>query len=314
MPCLEQAGPRVLETIYFGAMILVKLQGGLGNQLFQYAAGRSLIAENENVYLDHNFFNTGTSTNEFIARRFELGIFKNLKVKKAGNAELDLFLSKSFKYRKLRCVEKKTVIISQQENEFIDFEKLKQKGNIYLIGFFQSEKYFLRLRNQLLHELQFPGLDNKNLSIKNSIQSTSNPVSIHIRRTDYLIPRVSKVHGVLPLTYYYRALDELKKRFHRLDLFFFSDDIDWVIKNFRYEHPNKYYVSGNSDNDSWKDMALMSYCKHHIVANSSFSWWGAWLSTSDGLNFAPYKWVNPEYMQLGINDFIPEKWQKVYYE
>lgn len=294
-------------------MILIKLQGGLGNQMFQYATARSLAHENEIVYLNHDFFKHTETTEDFIARKYELGIFSQLKAVKAGSSQDNLFNHNSLFY-KMKRLSVKLVYIKQNANEFISFERFRNCKHIYLDGFFQSEKYFINTRQQLLDEFRFPEFDLSNISVRNKIDQSLNSVSIHIRRTDFLIPRVEKVHGVLPLEYYHKALATLKNKYNNLDLFFFSDDIEWVKDNFSDNEWNCHFITGNTGDDSWKDMALMACCKHHIVANSSFSWWGAWLSTKTGCTYAPFKWVNPESMEFNIHDFVPASWNIVYYD
>jgi hypothetical protein len=292
----------------------VRLHGGLGNQLFQYATARSLTQPNDYVYTDHNFFKRTQRTEEFIARQYELGIFKNLKARKASDTITKLCVADTVFYRMLRQFSKPAHII-QKENELVSFAGIKKSKCIYLDGYFQSEKYFKHIRNQLLNELQFPPLDERNTAIANKIKAIENAVSIHVRRDDYLIPRVAKVLGILPLSYYYNALNILKLQYKDLSLFFFSDDMQWAKENFNYEGLTTEFIDFNSKpEDSWKDMALMSFCKHHILANSSFSWWGAWLSGNEGKTFAPYNWFNTENISFNIHDVVPRHWNVVQYE
>jgi len=290
-------------------MVIVKLQGGLGNQMFQYAAGKGL-SHCSPVYIDHRFLDENQIDKQhFTARKYELQLFKNIKAVKATAKQLAIFNNNSFYHRLYRRFFK-TVISRQIENEYIDFEKTYGKPvNIYLDGYFQSEKYFRHLRSQLLADFEFPALDTDNDNIRKKIEASSNAVSIHVRRGDYLkSPEVYKIHGVLEVQYYQQALSLLKAKYADLTLFVFSDDIDWAMKNLNLNNYPTCYVSGNQSGNSWKDMALMSYCKHHIIANSSFSWWGAWLSKSNGEVFAPDNWFNASNVKFNIHDFIPANW------
>jgi hypothetical protein len=291
-------------------MLLVKLQGGLGNQMFQYAAARGISNTNEHIYFDDQFLEiNNTDTEHFTARGYELKIFKNLKAHKATKHQLNLVKHPSV-YFKISRFFLKTTVVKQIGNEFIYFRKDAITSNLYLDGYFQSEKYFKHLRKQLSEEFEFPQFDTGNAQLKSKIINASCSVSLHIRRGDYLKSSiVFGVHGVIPLSYYYKALNILKLKYSNLSLFIFSDDSNWAKANFNVPEAETYFVTGNQFNNSWKDMALMKCCKHHIIANSSFSWWGAWLSQNNGEIFAPSNWFNAANVRFNINDFIPDNWQ-----
>ena len=294
-------------------MKISKLQGGLGNQMFQYACARNLIRKNQKVYLDLNFIKKHTvSTSEFTARNYELNIFENCRIKILNKFQIDILHKKNLVYRTLKkLIYKKIKHITQKENEFIEIDpKIK---NIYLDGYFQSEKYFILKRKSILDEFTFPILDNKNLRIQNRIINDQNSVSVHIRRGDYIKPHVLEYHGVLPMAYYTNAIMLLKSKFEKLNFYFFSDDIEFIKNNFGFIE-EKVIVEGNIGNCSWKDMCLMKSCKHHIIANSSFSWWGAWLSETNGITYAPRNWFNPQMTNFEINDIVPNNWEIVDYE
>ena len=287
-------------------MIVSKLQGGLGNQMFQYAIAYSY---SKTVYIDFSFLKKHKSSNhQFTKRDFELSLFPHLKYYEFTEFLRNLYFSNNRKYRLLRKFFRiKINIIRQKENEFISIEK---NNNIYLDGFFQSEQYFLSKRKELLSVFKFPALDNNNEAIRNKIIAHSNSVSLHIRRGDYLKEEVKKYHGILDQKYYDSAIEIIKKKYNDVHFYVFSDDEDFAIEQYG-NLENFTIVKGNSKN-AWKDMALMSYCKHHIIANSSFSWWGAWLSTyKDSINIAPKKWFNPEVALFNIDDFVPSHWIKI---
>ena len=296
-------------------MIIVKLQGGLGNQMFQYAAARMLTERNRPVKIDQSFLTTHhTDTPDFTARKLALDLFRNISLTNATEPQLSLFKSGSFYYRLLRLISWRQFVSIHQETEYVDFNLVKSK-NIYLDGYFQSEKYFSKVKELIKDEFEFPELDSKNQDMAMRMLTATNSVSVHIRRGDYLRSQQTyNTHGILPLSYYQSALGCLKDLYPDISLFIFSDDISWAKENLVGLNVRKSFIEGNADSESWKDMALMTYCKHHIIANSSFSWWGAWLKKNDGEVYAPEHWYNPTYVNFNIADFIPEKWNLVKYD
>jgi len=296
-------------------MLLVKLQGGLGNQMFQYAAARSILKNGDCIYLDHQFLeeNSNIDNEHFTGRKYELLVFKNIKAVKAKNYQIVFVKNLSLFNRVLRIILKPSIKhILQKENEYISFEGLSAYNYVYLDGYFQSEKYFKNIREDLLKEFEFPLLDAYTETIKDKISNTPNAISLHIRRGDYLKPNVFNVHGILPLSYYNKALEALLAKYNAISIFIFSDDVAWTKANF--ETRNNINIEFVEPNESWKDMALMSHCQHHIIANSSFSWWGAWLSKNNGDVFAPQHWFNPSKVNYNIQDFIPANWSIVDYD
>jgi len=292
-------------------VVIVKLQGGLGNQMFQYAAATALLKYGKKVGLDLNFLTENNTDKEgFTSRKFELGIFKKIRAYKAIDAQVSLFKNTSIYYKFVRLfVRSRLKHIEQQLNEYIPFDQFNKNNYFYLDGYFQSEKYFAAHRQQILNDFEFPPLDEANQVIKNKILATDNPVSLHIRRGDYAqLLAVNNVHGLLPVGYYNKAIAELQKQYPDITLFVFSDDIVWAKENLQTNAIPVHYMQGNLAAHSWKDMALMNNCKHHIIANSSFSWWGAWLSKQNGKVFAPEKWFNPQNVKFDITDYVPANW------
>jgi hypothetical protein len=134
----------------------------------------------------------------------------------------------------------------------------------------------------------------------------TNSVSIHIRRGDFLLEE-EKFGNICTPQYYGKAITEIGRRVETPVFFFFSDDMKWVRENMRIPHP--YYIDWNRGKDSWQDMFLMSKCKHHIIANSTFSWWGAWLNPSpQKVVVTPGRFLN----NMDTPDLIPDSWVKVY--
>jgi hypothetical protein len=298
-------------------VVIVKLQGGLGNQMFQYAAATALLKDGEKVGLNLSFLTeNNTDKEDFTSRKFELSIFKNIRAYKAINAQVSLFNNTGLYYKVIRRFMRSSLnYVEQQFTEYIPFDQFNKKKHFYLDGYFQSEKYFAANRQQILNDFEFPPLDEVNQATKNKMLALDNAVSLHIRRGDYAkLQVVTEVHGLLPISYYNKAIEILQKQYPDITLFVFSDDIPWVKENLQTGNIPVNHMQQNSAAGSWKDMALMSNCKHHIIANSSFSWWGAWLSTQTGKTFAPEHWFNPKKIKFNITDFVPSHWEILNYE
>lgn len=279
--------------------------------MFQYAVARG--TGNNKILFDLSLFKNCFSDNDqFTARPFELSIFSSICGKELNSIEQLLFNSRNLLANILRCIlYGQFRVVKQVSMELVTLPKKKQ---LVLQGYFQSERYFSSIRNKLLVDFEFPPLDSINLGIQEQILSSENSVSIHIRRGDYLKPAVRNYHGVLPLEYYRKAIENIEKELVEAQYFIFSDDPEWCETNLQGILWNFTIVRGNDGKKSWKDMFLMTQCRHHIIANSSFSWWGAWLGQKAGINYAPYKWFNPEVVKFNIHDFVPDSWRIVYYE
>ena len=293
-------------------MIVVKLLGGLGNQMFQYAIGRALSLKHKTeLVIDDHFFEHNEDV--FATKRdFELHHFKTV-FQKASDESLKLFLNKS-RFRKkteqlFPFLEKYHVVL-EKSHEFQP-NVLQTKNNSYLTGYWQSEKYFHNIRTLLLSEFYLKNPINKVNANHILNCQKKNTVSIHIRRGDYVnITSNLSYHGVCSLKYYYSAINYLKNNINEeLTLFVFTDDEHWVNENFKPDLPFE-IICDNKGTDSFYDMHLMSICNHNIIANSSFSWWGAWLNThNDKIVIAPSKWF--EVSNINTMDVIPENWIKL---
>ncbi|WP_147273621.1 alpha-1,2-fucosyltransferase [Pedobacter chinensis] len=282
-------------------MVIVKLMGGLGNQMFQYAVARKL-SKNKNVYLDLNFLKQNNKSDDFFtARSYDLNIFSNLRSSILPSFISKIICSNSKITRLLKWfLPKKTSKFTYLDDTNIE-TKSTIETNLYLNGYFQNPLLFDEIRDLLLKEFTFPKLSKAVDQNKNLIKKSTNTVSIHIRRGDYLKANINSFHGLLPIEYYKNATELLNAKLIDATYFIFSDDPKWCETNFSFIE-KKYIVSGN--NQAWVDMYLMSQCEHHIVANSSFSWWGAWLNQNiDKIVIAPKKWFNSEETNI-----IPKEW------
>lgn len=286
-------------------MIVIKLSGGLGNQMFQYALGKHLaVKNNTDLKLDLSFYNSQN------LRNYELQKF-NIKEKIATKNDISSFLlpenssiSNKIKYNFCKFFKKNQVVIEKQFT--FDSSVLGISSSAYLEGYWQSEKYFKSIEPIIRDCFQIkisPDLDNKALLIQ---IAKTNSISIHIRRGDYVnVENTNRIHGTCDLNYYNDAITFLSNKISNPVFFIFSDDIPWVKQNLMipFDH---HFVSNNIDNDH-EDLRLMSNCKHNIIANSSFSWWGAWLNKNrDKIVISPKHWFI-DYTK-NTSDLIPESW------
>jgi hypothetical protein len=280
------------------------MAGGIGNQMFQYAAARSLSMKRQipfKVFFEDPYTDA--------KRVFCLNVF-NLNVALATKSDIRRFKPKVGLRKKV------SELLLQEGNKQVFFESTYYRfdeqfflcpDNSYFYGFWQTENYFKQIETQIRKDFSFkipPSSANQKLveQIKNS-----EAVSLHIRRGDYVtVEKTNNVHGVCSLDYYQKAINIIVDKVPNAVFYFFSDDMDWVKANMQIEQPS-FYVDINDDAHNYEDLRLMSYCKHNIIANSSFSWWGAWLNNNPSkLVIAPQKWANVE--GLDTSELIPETW------
>lgn len=285
-------------------MIIINLKGGLGNQLFQYASGLHL-AKDEMVYFDLSYFKKNKHQGEgFQKRAFELSLFKKVKFKLLNTTLLKLCLSQNYWITSIR----KILPFGLDNLQYINEENIGKeftKGTyFYLQGYFQDPKIFENIRSIIISRLQFPKLPRQFSDIEKKISST-NAVSLHVRRGDYLDEKINEYHGILPLTYYQKSVKIISEKTKNPHFFIFSDDVDWCKDSFNFiEHKT---VISDRNAPHWVDMYLMTKCNHHIIANSTFSWWGAWLNENeDKIVIAPKNWFLNEETKI-----LPKEWIKV---
>ena len=305
--------------------VVVKIFGGLGNQMFQYALGRSIAKYNG---LDFQVESKSGFKNDFYERRFGLSHF-NIK---ADEVDPKILPKKLVKNSRFSCIQK---IIDFFDNKFpflnylldskyweIVYEKnlyfnpsvFNWSKNKYLTGYWQSELYFKDVREDLLNEFSLKApLDSINHQFSENIKNT-NSVGVHYRRlhgiSKGLISKAnSTVLGIVSDDYYKKAIDYMRNHNKDLTVFIFSDDINWVRMNVEFNE-KVVFVDINGDDQNYLDLYLMSLCKHQIIANSSFSWWAAWLNQNERkIIISPGKWYIDESMNK--NDTIPTNWVKI---
>ena len=289
-------------------MILSKIIGGMGNQMFQYAAGRALSLQlGQPLRLDISCF-----VGYGLHHGFELHRVFNCQSEIADESDLRRILGwqyssgirKLVARQRLAMFRNNGFIVEPYFHYWPDIKNVPQ--DCYLDGYWQSERYFKDVASVIRADFTFKtSLANRNAEIAEHIGQL-NSVSLHIRRGDYATdPNTNATHGLCSLDYYRKAVQFVADRIRHPHFFVFSDDIAWVKDNLKIDLPCR-YIDHNYDSESYNDMWLMSLCQHHIIANSSFSWWGAWLNPSpEKIVVAPKKWFANE---NNVNDLIPQEW------
>jgi hypothetical protein len=252
--------------------------GGLGNQLFQWSLYKRFEQEfgQKNVFIDDSFY-----TNHLVGttkRNFLLGDFPNLKFSKVKVSDIK---NESFMHIK-------------DDFNFKNYCKLidqDKNNNFYFDGYWQNYKYFQDVEEIIRQELFM------DIEFKMKKSSTS----LHVRRTDYCTS--NGYHPVIEIDYYKQALEIFQ---NHEELYIFSDDISWCKENLKFEN-----MIFQEDTTELEDLTIMSKCKQNIIANSTFSWWGAWLNNNpDKKVIAPKKWFG-DHVNLNTSDLLPNNWIKI---
>jgi hypothetical protein len=293
-------------------MILIKLQGGLGNQMFQYAFASILAHKNNtNVVLDGRFFERVEKIPGFTPRTFELAHFNNSYIWASASDVIyfqQIDVINKFK-KKLGLNYPK---IYKEPSFGFQAAALLIKTPVYLKGYFQSYKYYTGYEDFIRTIFSFPidRLDERNKGLLVKIKS-SNCIAVHIRRGDYVNDEITAdYHGSCSLDYYSASIKLMVSNNKEFTFVFFSDDSDWVRRQFEDLPYSKIFIDHNKEENSWIDMLLMSSCRHTVIANSSFSWWAAWLNPNpDKIVIAPKNWFKTK--DLDTTTLLPEEWIKI---
>ncbi len=295
-------------------MIIVRISGGLGNQMFQYACGRALAERLSTVLkLDLQPFESdplrdyalhSLNIHEHIAIPNEIALVKGLSWgekailkfgRRFGSQLAGAYLNMSGSHFR----EKKVF-------EY-DSSILNLKDSIYLDGYWQSEEYFIGVRDILLREFTARHIPSSEMLEEMGGIAETSSIALHVRRGDYVSsPATSRTHGFCGLDYYSRAVAHMAAHVADPHFFVFSDDLPWAIQNLCLDFPT-IFVGESIGNAAHDDLMLMKECQHHIIANSSFSWWGAWLCTNENqIVIAPKRWFADERVQTP--DLLPSNW------
>lgn len=266
-------------------MSVIRIKGGLGNQMFQYAFYKK-HSRYEKTYLDISFFENECD----VATVQELGLFSAFKYTESNiqneHEGLSLYLEK--------------------EDAKYDVNALCERNKLFE-GYWQTYRYFEDITDEIRQAFEF--VDTNDRRFNDFIQSVDldNYVSVHVRRGDYL--KVPHYYGnICTIDYYKKSIDFVKQHDSECSFIFLSDDIEWVKDNLKED--KAIYISSEmfDDYQNWYDMCIMSHCKHNIVANSSFSWWGAWLNKNpDKIVVAPQRWLNI----AETPDICPPEWKRI---
>lgn len=289
-------------------MRIVNIIGGLGNQMFQYALAVSLANEfkNEEILIDTNCFNGYGLHDGYL-----LDAIFDIKIRKAKKSEI-LKLNYPFFHYRLWQIGRRILpglkhLYREKRNMVYDPAVFLHDGSMYYDGYWQSALYFNGFEEEIRRAFTFPALDDKNRAFIDSFKGKT-IVSVHIRRGDYLEEKLFR--GLTGLDYYRRAIGYILDVTDVECFMIMSNDMVWCRNHIpeitRGVHCE--FVDWNKGENSFRDMQLMSLCQHNIIANSSFSWWGAWLNPNPGkMVLSPHRWINMEER----TDIIPDSWIKI---
>jgi hypothetical protein len=295
-------------------MIIGNVVGGLGNQMFQYACLRALgldtamplaiVADTFVNYVGHNGLE--------IDRVFKLPIRQATRqelIELIGPWRTHPRMRRWLAHPTLSWLAGPNFIAEPSFSYWQGLKPAAQFGG-YLHGYWQSARYFARHADIIRSDLAFKtDLCGVNRTLADRIGESAS-ISVHVRRGDYVNnPKTLAVHGVCSLDYYLAALLRMTERYPGAQVYAFSDDPEWVQEWLLPRFPEMTVVAHNKGADSYIDMQLMSMCTHHIIANSSFSWWAAWLNPRlDKTVMAPKQWFAKN---TDTADLLPAAWERI---
>lgn len=286
-------------------MLIIKIIGGLGNQMFQYAYAKALQQKGYEVKIDISAFETYKLHGGYQLDKYNIDLDSSIK------DENEKFYKNTFFYKVLRRfgmdfsrrIKEKSLLF---DNRFLEIE-----DNSYLDGYFQCEKYFKDIREIILKQFTInQEISNYTKEIENKIQNSQNSCSMHIRRGDFVNSTNINIHGACDIAYYKKAIKYLEDKIVDMNYFIFSDDIEWVKENLAIE--NAIYIDSKEKRIPHEDIYLMSLCKNNIIANSSFSWWSAWLNKNEKkIVIAPKRWFADDKLESQSKDIVCESWVRI---
>ena len=302
-------------------MIILKIKGGLGNQLFQYATGRALsIHLDTELKLDLSFYENPQYSKVYRLDKFNVkfAIARNSEFTNLKNLNEVPGIYKVLKKLKLNIYPyfKKSHVIEHDVLKLLNF-KIKPNCDYYIEGWLGNEKYFKSHREIILHDLKADKLLNiENLELQKEIKLVDS-VAVHVRRGDYLS---NTYFANIPNEYYHVAIKNASSEIKNPVFYFFSDDIAWAKEHFSKQQNIKFIENNSVADTFWSttgdiaDLMLMRTCKHQIIANSTFSWWGAWLNQNPWKKvFCPATWYTNKKAQkrFETKNIIPSEWIKI---
>lgn len=293
-------------------MVIVKIVGGLGNQLFQYAAARRLsILHQTELKLDISAFEHyawhAYSLRPFCIQEVFATPEEIQKVKGTSRKGISRIVS-SLNQRYNPYF--RSPVFEEADFGPFDPRISRTPRDIYLSGYWQSEKYFADIQDVIRREFAIRyEQDDQSQELAQMIANTQS-VSLHVRRGNYVsISQINSKHGTCSIEYYQECVKRIGQKLNSPHLFVFSDDPSWVKANLRLEYPTTYVVHNDASRD-YEDLRLMSMCQHQIIANSTFSWWGAWLNPNPGkIVLAPKRWFVDS--TIDTRDLFPNDWIRI---
>ena len=269
-------------------MIVVRLEGGLGNQLFNYAFGRFLAEKHHTeLKLDISWFKNFQKSHHTVCKLSNFNIIENFATEDET---------------------KNLPIVNDTDITSVFIPEFKNtSNNVIISGLFQSEKYFIEIADIIRKEFALKNPLHKNSKFwAEKILRADCAVALHMRLGDYISPNSRQMRGVVYPEYFLECINELKKNYPQITLFIFSDELNWARENLKFDVPTEFVEGCEVD---YEELYLMSICKHNIIANSTFAWWSAWLNQNpDKKIFTPYPW---HFNGHGGNTLVPEDWIKI---
>lgn len=271
-------------------MLMLQMTGGLGNQMFQYAVYQELKYRGKEVAIDDFTKYDGQETHpkgieQVFGVTYEKGTLKEYnRLTDSSRMFFERLRRKLFGRKQKVCQEKDALKYT---------EEIFALEDAYLIGYFQSEKFFSNVHDLIRKQFVFKEtLMTDKAKEYLELINESNSISVHIRRGDYIKEKFAPIYGgICTAEYYQGAMQYMRENVNNPKFFLFTNDPEWVKENMLEE--DCILVECSDESTGHLDMMLMSNCKHNIIANSSFSWWGAWLnSNTEKIVIAPSKWIN----------------------
>lgn len=295
-------------------MIIANLIGGLGNQMFQYACARALALElGQPLKVTQDMFglytvHNGPELERVFSLRLDVAQPAELR-RMTGVLRVAPMVRRALTSQALGVLRGRRFIVEPHYRYWRGLLDRARNG-AYLQGYWQSERYFSHQATAIREDFAFRQLPaGQNADLARAIHDCES-VSVHVRRGDYVgNAKTLANHGTCSPEYYFSAIELLRQRAPTLRLFAFSDDPQWVADVLKPRYPDLVLVTHNQGESSYNDMRLMSSCRHHIIANSSFSWWGAWLNPGpDKIVIAPRQWFANG---TDTQDLLPPGWERV---
>jgi len=289
-------------------MIISKIIGGLGNQMFQYAVAKDLALRHGNTFkvdiaaFDHYLLHQGFELNRIFGNIAPIA--NKSEISRVLGWRASPWISRCLSHHRFSKFRSRAFVQEPSLDYWPDINNVP--ANCYLSGYWQSERYFKQSEAIIRDDFSFIiPMSEENQAVADVIAGCS-AVSLHVRRGDYVANAATNAHhGTCSLAYYEAAIKYMAERVSDPVFFVFSDDINWVKYHVSIPHKT-FFVEHNKGSNSYCDMQLMSLCSHHIIANSSFSWWGAWLGkNTEKIVIAPKQWFTKSAIPDGL---IPASW------